>query len=133
MSLRAKVSAPLVFAEGKEYNKRRFGKRFLKWIFEMETQGRGPKKSRNLIAVLCCFADSWALAFVRFRVGEGGFVAVVGCGGIGWAKIRWHCPSNMSARIRLCRFRHWRHGVAGGCRCNHGESGLGNFEALFSV
>ena len=26
----AKVSAPLVFAEGKEYNKRRFGKRFLK-------------------------------------------------------------------------------------------------------
>ena len=26
----AKVSAPLVFAEGKEYNKRRFGKRVLK-------------------------------------------------------------------------------------------------------
>ena len=25
-----KVSAPLVFAERKEYNKRRFGKRFLK-------------------------------------------------------------------------------------------------------
>ena len=28
----AKVSAPLVFAEGKEYNKRRFGKRFLKRV-----------------------------------------------------------------------------------------------------
>ena len=26
----ANVSAPLVFAEGKEYNNRRFGKRFLK-------------------------------------------------------------------------------------------------------
>ena len=28
----AKVPAPLVFAEGKEYNKRRFGKRFLKCV-----------------------------------------------------------------------------------------------------
>ena len=28
----AKVSASLVFAEGKEYNNRRFGKRFLKCV-----------------------------------------------------------------------------------------------------
>ena len=38
----------------------------------LEIQGRDPKKSENLIAVLCCFCewiDFWR--FVRFRVGGG--------------------------------------------------------------
>ena len=44
----------------------------------LELQGWDPKKSGNLIAVLCCFCgwiDFWR--FVRFRVG----VEVVGVGG----------------------------------------------------
>ena len=50
----------------------------IKRLEHLEIPGRDPKKSRNLIAVLCCFCewiDFWR--FVRFRVG----VEVVGVGG----------------------------------------------------
>ena len=43
--------------------------------------GRGPKKSRNLIAESCCFCDSLILAFVWFRVGVAGN-AIAGNGGV---------------------------------------------------
>ena len=53
----------------------------------MDLQGRDPKKSRNLIAVLCCFCewiDFWR--FLRFRDG------VAGNGDVappGWCDFEW--------------------------------------------